>query len=104
VARLALDLELRHRDPAGVDVDRFALWLEQLAVDAIGGDDAAVLGDITAMEWTRDRFAEALDEAGLAAIDDGLARLRSAAEGGDLAAAGEAAAELEQLVGGLSID
>ena len=98
VARLGLDLELRHRDHAGVDIDRFALWLEQLAVDTIVGDEAAVLRDITAMEWTRDRFAEALDEADIAAIGASLVRMRAAVERGDLAAAGEAAAEIRQLI------
>jgi hypothetical protein len=98
VARLGLDLELRHGDPAGVDIDRFALWLEQIVVDAIAGDEAAVLGDITAMEWTRDRFADALDGADLAAIDASLVRMRAAIVMGDLVAAGEAAAEIGQLV------
>jgi hypothetical protein len=98
VARLGLDLELRHRDAAGVDVDRFALWLEQLAVDVIAGDEAALLGDITAMEWTRDRFADALGEADLAAIEASLVGMRAAVEIGDLSAPGDLAAALGRLV------
>jgi hypothetical protein len=99
VARLGLDLELRHRETAEVDRDRFALWIEQLAVDVAAEDEAAVRSDVTVLEWTRDRFAASLDEAARSALDAGLAELRSAADDGDLIAAGEAAAALAGVVG-----
>ena len=38
VEQAALDLQLRHRPPAVVDVDRLDLWARQLLVDAAGRD------------------------------------------------------------------
>src|SRR5262249_37011723 len=51
VARFALDLELRFRPAAAVDVERFHWWTQQLRVDAAAGDLAAVNGDVATLEW-----------------------------------------------------
>ena len=39
-----------------VDLGRFKLWAEQVLVDAAAGDVGGVRGDVTTMEWIRDRF------------------------------------------------
>jgi hypothetical protein len=76
VAQSALDLELRYRPPAEIDLGRFKLWANQVLVDAGTGDVGGVRGDVTTMEWIRDRFAHTLDRADLTAIDAHLVTLR----------------------------
>lgn len=76
VAQSALDLELRHRPPADVDLDRFSLWADQVLVDAAAGDVGGVRGDVGTLEWIRDRFASAIGAADLTAIDAHLVALR----------------------------
>lgn len=75
-AQSALDFELRHRPQTEIDLARFGLWADQLLVDAAAGDVGAVRGDVTTMEWVRDRFAHAIDPADLTAIDAHLVALR----------------------------
>ena len=96
VAQSALDLELRYRPPAEVDLGRFELWANQVLVDAAAGDVGGVRGDVTTMEWIRDRFAHTLDAADLTAIDAHLVALRDsvAFESEDLKAARAEASEL----------
>jgi hypothetical protein len=96
VGQSMLDLELRYRPPADIDLARFRLWAEQALVDATAGDVGAVRGDVTTMEWIRDRFAARLGPANLTAIDAHLARLReSVADGNrDLKAAKAEASRL----------
>ena len=50
-----LDLQLRHRPPAEIDLARFSLWAHRVLVDAAAGDLGAVTGDVATMEWMRDR-------------------------------------------------
>jgi hypothetical protein len=89
VGQSALDLQLRYRPPADIDLGRFRLWAEQALVDAASRDVGGVRGDVTTMEWIRDRFAARLRPATLTAIDAHLARLREsvADENRDLKAA-----------------
>ena len=96
VGQSTLDLELRYRPPAEVDLRRFKLWAEQVLVDAAAGDVGGVRGDVTTMEWIRDRFAARLRPANLTAVDAHLARLReSVADGSrDLKAARAPASRL----------
>jgi hypothetical protein len=96
VAQSALDLELRYRPPAEIDLGRFGLWANQLLVDAAAGDVGGVRGDVTTMEWIRDRFARTIEPAELTAIDAHLIALREtvANEGEDLKAAKAEASEL----------
>ena len=101
VARSSLDLQLRHRAPAEIDLARFGLWARQTIIDAAAGDPAGVLGDATALEWARDRFAHTLGASDLEELNDLLAELREAADDEDLEAAAEAAAQLLDLLAGL---
>ncbi len=73
-----LDLELQYRPPVEIDMARFDLWARRLLLDAARRNEAAVLGDVTTLEWIRDRIAlGALDAS---RIDDQLRYLRAAAE------------------------
>jgi hypothetical protein len=51
VEQAALDLQLRHRPPAGVDLDCMDLWARQL-VDAAAKDRGAIAGDLRIL-WVR---------------------------------------------------
>jgi hypothetical protein len=83
VGQSTLDLQLRYRPPAQIDLGRFRLWAEQALVDAAAGDVGGVRGDVTTMEWIRDRFATELRPAKLTAIDAHLARLRETVADGN---------------------
>ena len=82
VERTVLDLELRYRSPASVDRDRFALWTRQAEVDAAAADRGAVHGDVSALEWIRDRFAPALGPLDRTRLDTELTELRALATDG----------------------
>jgi hypothetical protein len=96
VAQSALDLELRYRPPAEIDLGRFELWADQVLVDSAAGHVGGVRGDVATMEWIRDRFADDLEAADVTAIDAHLERLRDsvANENEDLKAASAEASEL----------
>jgi hypothetical protein len=86
VGRAALDIELRYRPPAEIDLARFELWARRLIVDAQANNLGWVNGDIASLEWTRDRLAASLEPADLARINStrwtqnrGLSRLRARA-------------------------
>ena len=89
-----LDLQLRYRDPGRVDVARMHLSTQQLRVFAATRDLGGVRGTVAALEWMRDRVTGTLPAAELARLDDGLAGLRLAADGGHLRAAADRAARL----------
>jgi hypothetical protein len=78
VSQSELDLELRHRPPAEIDLARFELWGRQIVVDAAAGDLGGVHGDVVTMEWIRDRFANTLTALELTRIDTHLLALREA--------------------------
>ena len=94
VAQSALDLELRHRPPVEIDVERFALRASQLAVHAGERDAAGVTGDVAVLEWIRDRVSHVLDARGRTEIDARLRALRAAADVRNLTAAADHAARL----------
>lgn len=96
VAQSALDLELRYRPPAEIDLGRFELWANQILVDAAARDLGGVRGDVTTMERIRDRFAHTLAAPDLTAIDAHLVALREsvADENSDLKGARTEASEL----------
>jgi hypothetical protein len=98
-AQSALDLKLRYRPPAKIDQRRLELWAEQVLVDAAAGDLGGVRGDVTTMEWIRDRFAHDLGPADLTAVDAHLAKLREsvADENKNLKAASAQASQLRDL-------
>jgi hypothetical protein len=86
VEQAALDLELRHRTPAEVDLDRLDLWARQLLVDA-ARDRGAVAGDVATLQILWDRAGATAAPAGANRVRAGLAGLRKAAGGKDVQAA-----------------
>ena len=82
VLRAALDLELRYRSRESVDRDRFVLWTRQVEVDAAASDRGAVHGDVSALEWIRDRFALGLSPLDRTRLDTELTELRALATDG----------------------
>ena len=92
VARLALDLELRHRAPIAIDVERFQLWTQQLRIDAAVHNLGGVNGDTAVLEWMRARVVQALGDR--ARLDAGLRDLRNAVDARNLPAAADHAARL----------
>jgi hypothetical protein len=98
VARAALDLELRYRSPASVDRDRFVLWTRQAEVDAAASDRGALHGDVSALEWVRDRFALGLGLLDRTRLDNELTELRALATDGGFGEAAREAVRLRQAV------
>jgi hypothetical protein len=92
----ALDLQLRHRPVAEVDLARFDLWLAQLQVDARAGDTAAVSGDFFTLDYIRDRIQHTLGGTALTRMNTLLEELQGAVGDEDLAAAAEVAQRLRQ--------
>ena len=95
----ALDLQLRHRPPAGVDLDRLDLWARQVQVDAAAKDPGAVAGDTATLETLWARSAHTAPPATAEQVKAALASLRRAAERKDPNAA---AAEVPALRTALS--
>jgi hypothetical protein len=98
VARTILDLELRFRSPARVDRDRFVLWMRQAAVDASAANRGGVHGDVSALEWIRDRFALGLSPVDRTRVDTELTELRALATDGSFGDIVRAAARLRHAV------
>ena len=94
VARASLDLQLRHRPVAEVDLALLDLWARQILVDIAVGDQGAILGDIATIQWIRDRLAGAVSDAELTRVDARLRDLRAAGERRQLARAVTAAMSL----------
>jgi len=94
VAQSVLDLELRHRPTAEINVERFHLWTQQLRVDAAADDLAGVTGAVATLEWIRDRIAHTLSPAGRQEIDSRLRALRVASDQKNLSTAADHAARL----------
>ena len=98
VANASLDLQLRYRPPAQINLARFELWTRQLALDAAARNPAAVQGDVTTLSWIRDRIA--LDGPDGNGIDDQLRYLTSVADAHEFQVAiGQAARLRETLTG-----
>jgi hypothetical protein len=76
-----LDLELRHRPPAEVDLARLDLWARQLQVDAAAEDAGAVAGDVATMQVIWDRAGHTTAPAATDRVTAALAALRKAADG-----------------------
>ncbi len=94
VAQSALDLRLRYERPADMDRARFELWARQIEVDAAAGDRGGVRGDVTTLEFVRDRFAHTLDRPDVIRIDNHLMELRNTVNDDDLPGAGDEARAL----------
>jgi hypothetical protein len=102
VAQAALDLALRYRPPAAIDLARFQQWTLQLIVDAAAGNLGAVRGDLVTLEWTRDRFADTVDAADRTRIDTHLLALQDGVDSQDFAALRSEAASLRDALAGVS--
>jgi hypothetical protein len=87
VEQAALDLQLRYRPPAEVDLERLDLWARQLLVDAAARDRGAVAGDVATLQALWDRAGHAVDPASAERVTAALAALRKAADGNDLESA-----------------
>jgi hypothetical protein len=89
-----LDLQLRYRSPAQVDLARMHLWTQQLRVLAAAHDLGGVTGAVATLEWIRDRVTAALTPGALADLDSRLRDLRSATDAGNVRSAADHAARL----------
>ena len=98
VHRAGLDFELRHRPRAEIDLALLDNWARQLVVDLAAGNRVGTLGDVASLRWIRDRLARDLTDAAARLIDTQLGNLRIAANAGDAARAGAAAAELRTAI------
>ncbi len=98
VAESALDLQLRHRPPVEVDIERIHLHSQQLRVNAAAKDAAGVAGEVALIEWHRDRITGVLKPEEKQAIDTSLRALRGASDARNLPAAADHAARFANLV------
>jgi hypothetical protein len=103
VAQAALDLRLRYEPPAEIDLRRFEQWTRQLMVDAQANAQGGVSGDLATLEWTRDRFADAIGSTDQTRIDARILALRDDVNNKERAAAGADAAKLEKTLAGIQI-
>jgi hypothetical protein len=99
VEEAALDLQLRHRSPAEVDLDRLDLWARQLLVDAAAEDQGAVAGDVATLQVIWDRAGHTAAPAAGERVAAALAALRMAADDQDLRAAVAAVAAARNALG-----
>jgi hypothetical protein len=102
-ARWSLDLQLRYRPSAEIDLARFDLWAAQLMVDAAAGDAAAVNGDLFTLDYIRDRILQTLDGDDVIRINTVLEELQVAVDDGDLDAAASDAAFLRGILAELDV-
>ena len=98
----ALDLQLRHRPPAAVDLDRLDLWARRLLVDAAARDRGAVAGDVATLRVIWDRAGHGLPPPAASRVAAGLAALEKAAGGKDLDATAAAVPALRQALSAAS--
>jgi hypothetical protein len=96
----ALDLQLRHRDPAEVDLARLDLWARRLQVDAAAGDRGAVAGDVAILGVLWDRAGHGVAPAAAQRVTARLAQLGQAARAAKLGAAAGAVPALRDALAG----
>jgi hypothetical protein len=99
VANAGLDLQLRYRRPAAINLARFELWARQLLADGQARNGAGVSGDVTTLEFVRDRLH--LGSADGNRIDDQLRYLRAVADAREFKVASQEGARLSKLIAGL---
>jgi hypothetical protein len=97
-AQWSLDLQLRYRPPAEIDLARFDLWAAQLTLDASAGDAGAVGGDVFTIGYIRDRILNTLDGTDVVRVDTEVQKLQTAVSDEDLAAATDAAERLRDTI------
>jgi hypothetical protein len=98
VEQSALDLELRYRPPVEIDRARFGLWAEQVLVDAAARDTGGVRGDVSVLEWIRDRVVSSLGEVDRTRLDTELTELRADATDENFRGATAVANRLQRVV------
>jgi hypothetical protein len=103
VALSSLDLQLRHRPPAEIDLARFDLWLARMTLDATAGNAAAVNGDFFALDYIRDRILHALGSADVTEINLALEELGAPVADGALDAVAEGARQLRVALAGMQV-
>jgi hypothetical protein len=101
VAQSAIDLQLRYRPPTDIDRDRFELWARQVVVDAAAGDLAGMRGDVTTLEFIRDRFVHTLEQPDVIGLDVHLIELRNAVNDEDPAGVADEARSLRETLAGI---
>ena len=92
-----LDLQLRHRPSAQVDLDHMDLWARQLLVDAAAHDPGAAAGDAATLQILWDRAGHAADPAGGQRVAAALRTIRAAGKQDIKAAASTVPALLDAL-------
>jgi hypothetical protein len=98
VEQAGLDLQLQYLPVTEIDLRRFDLWLRQLLVDARSRDAGSVAGDVSTVEWIRDRVVRALSRAELTRVDALVGELRTNARDEDFEAAAATAHELRSVL------
>jgi hypothetical protein len=99
VAMAGLDLQLRHRPLAEVDLDRLELWARRTILDAAAAVDGAIAGDSATLGWIRDRLTDEAPGSSADPLDAALDELREATDAGDADAARAAAESLLEALG-----
>jgi hypothetical protein len=102
VAVASLDLQLRHRPQAEIDLARLDLQAATLEIDAAAEDLPAVRSDVANLDWIRDRIAHALDDADRSRLDTLIVEATGAAGDEDFVAAGRAATQIRDLLAGVT--
>jgi hypothetical protein len=102
VRQWSLDLQLRYRPVAEVDLARFRLWLEALRADLRVGNTALIGGDIYTLDYIRDRIVDGLDSAAAASLNAELGELQVAIADADYEAMTAPLGKLLRAVGPVS--
>jgi hypothetical protein len=92
VAGGSLDLQLRYRPRVEVDASRFGIWARRLEADAQAHRTGAVTGDVTALEFIRERLPPSTADGNR--VDDQLRYLRAVADAEEFAVAADEATRL----------
>jgi hypothetical protein len=92
----SLDLQLRHRPPAEVDLDRLDLWARRVLADAAAKDQGAVAGDVATLQTVWDRTAGVAGPAAAGRVEAALKPLAAAAAKQDTRAAAGAVPALRE--------
>jgi sigma54-dependent transcription regulator len=98
----ALDLELRHRTADQIDRARFDLWARRAQLDLAAHDLANATGDVSTLEWIRDRIATGLDPVLLARVNGLILRLREHVNDGHVRPALRTVARIRDISGRMS--
>jgi hypothetical protein len=92
----SLDLQLRHRPPAEVDLDRLDLWARRVLADSAARDHGAVAGDVATLQTLWDRTADVAGPAAAGRVEAALKPLATAAAKQDTRAAAAAVPALRE--------